>query len=259
MFVKVATKWILTAAFFILLTTAGVGKAYAFEVGAEVDYWMTALSGDVKSDSGSVTGTTLDFKDSLGLDDYNSAGGKLHVELGDHLLTLGYTPLAYSGIKTISSDFIFNGQTYTAGAVLESKLRLNMTDIQYTYWLMNLSLGAFTKIGLTGGIKNFDFVTSLNETTTGIVEEKSAAIPIPVAGARIEVGVGDFVKLAASGVGMGYGGNSIFDVTGSIEVSPLPFVGATLGYRTVSVTLNANDTNLNAGFSGLFIGLFAHF
>ncbi len=180
-------------------------KAHAFEVGAEADYWFTSLSGDIKSGT---SGTTLDFKDNLNMDGYNSAGINVHIELGDHLLSIGYTPLSYSGTTTLSSLINVQGSQFNAD--IKSGLRLNMTDVQYTYWLVNSSMGAFAKVAL-------------------------------------------------SGIGVGYSGNSFIDAMAAIEVSPLPFVGISLGYRTVTFKLDTDDAELNANVSGLFVGFFANF
>lgn len=242
----------------VLITVFAASKVQAFEVGAEADYWFTSLSGDITSGA---SGTKLNFKDNLNTEGYNSAGIKLHIEFGDHLLSLGYTPLSYSG-TSIDGTVIYQGQIFDVALPAESGLRLNMTDLQYTYWLVNSSLGAFAKLGVSAAIKSLDFAGFVDGTTTtgaSARQEASKSVTIPMVGVRAEMGLGDLVKVTFSGLGVGYGGNSFIDAMAAVEVSPIPFVGVALGYRTVFVKLNADDAELNATASGPFVGFFANF
>lgn len=253
---KILRKIILPV--FVLITVFASGKTYAFEIGAEADYWITSLSGDIKS---GMSGTKLDFNDNLNTDGYNSAGINLHIEAGNHMLSIGYTPLSYSGTTTLSNLINVQGSQFASD--IKSGLRLNMTDVQYTYWIVNSSMGMFAKVGITAALKNLDFAGFVEGIPTSgstlIREERSKTLAIPMVGLRAEMGLGDFVKVAVSGSGVGYGGNSFIDAMAAVEVSPLPFVGVALGYRTVSIKLDADNAKLNAASSGPFVGFFASF
>ncbi len=253
---KILKKIVLSAV--VLITVFASGKAQAFEVGAEADYWFTSLGGDIKSGA---TATTLDFNDNLNTEGYNSAGIKAYLELGDHLFSLEYTPLSYSG-SGLLGNVVYRGRTFDVAQPAESGLRLNMTDLRYTYWLVNSSLGAFAKVGVTAALKSLDFAGFVDGTTTlGVAarEEASKTVTIPMVGLRAEVGLGDFAKVALSGIGVGYSGNSFIDAMAAVEISPLPFVGVALGYRLVSVKLDTDEAVLNATASGPFVGFFANF
>ena len=234
-----------------------VKSADALALGVQADYWMTKLTGTVKADLGGVMGDKINLKDDLGMGDDNAGEGMLYLQAGRHRLTLRYTPLKYQGSKVVTQSFAFNGRTYSANTKVDSILEFNQTDIQYTYWLLNMKTGV--RLGLIGAIKNVNARATLKAASAGINEEQNFSLPIPMVGASFELGLGDLVRITATGVGISYSGNSLLDVTAALEVSPVPLFGITAGFRGVYLNVDAGDTEVKLNTTGLFVGVFAHF
>ena len=250
-------KFIILLFAFTLALPVGAKNAGALELGVEADYWITNLSGTVKSDLTGVLGDKIDFKEDLGMKDENIAGGMLYFQAGKHRLTLRYAPLKYTGSKNITSSFTFNGVSYSATTRVNSTMELAQTDIQYTYWLLNMKTGA--RLGLVGAVKSVNAKTSLKAPAVSINEEQSISAAIPMVGLSAELGLGDLVRFKATGVGVAYNENSLFDVTAALEISPVPLFGITLGYRGVYLKVDSGDTEVKIDTTGAFVGLFAHF
>ena len=254
---RIINKLIVLLFAFTLALPVGVKNAEALELGVEGDYWMTSLAGTVKADLGGVVGDSIDFKDDLGMKDENIAGGMLYFQAGKHRLTLRYAPLKYTGSKNITSTFIFSGVTYSTTTKVNSTMELTQTDVQYTYWLLNMKTGA--RLGLVGAVKSVNAKASLKAPAASIDEEESISAAIPMVGVSAELGLGDLVRFKATGVGVSYGDNSLFDVTAALEISPVPLFGITLGYRGVYLKVDSGDTEVKMDTTGAFLGLFAHF
>ena len=257
MFHSFINKFIVSL-FVLTLSLSAAGKnAEALEFGVEADYWVTKLSGTVKVDFAGVAGDTIDFKEDLGMEDENITGATLYLQSGKHRLTLSYMPLKYEGSKSITSAFTFNGVSYAATTDVNGTMEVIQTDIQYTYWLLNMKTGA--RLGLVGAVKNINAKASLEAPTAGISEEESISAPIPMVGLSAELGFGDLVRFKATGVGISYSGSSLFDVTAGLEISPVPLFGVTIGYRGTYLNVDTDDTVVKVNTTGAFVGVFAHF
>ena len=252
-------KTVLLIIFVFSISVVFSGSAKALEVGVEGDYWMANLSGDMQSDLGAIEGSTIELKEDIDMESENIFGGKVYFEAGKHRLDVGYMPLKFEGTKTLDILITFHGNDYTAGTKVDSKLEINQFDVQYTYWLLNFTTGARARLGLVGAVKNIDASASLKADTLSLDETQSITLPIPMVGLRAETGIGDLVRLTASGVGVAYSGNSIIDVMAAIEVSPIPLFGISAGFRGMYLTVDSDDTKINANVSGAFIGIFARF
>ncbi|MFQ5432106.1 MAG: hypothetical protein ACE5EN_06330 [Nitrospinota bacterium] len=256
---RISGNFIVLLFVFTISLPSAVKNAEAVEFGVEADYWLTKLTGTVKSDLGSVLGDKIDLKDDLGMEDENIAGGKLYLQGGKHRLTVLYAPLKYKGSTTQATTVVFNGQTFDANVNIDSELELTELDVRYTYWLLNMKTGA--RIGLVGAVKNISAKASLTGKVSGVStsESESLSVPIPMVGLDLQLGLGDLVRVTATGVGVSYSGNSMFDVTAALEVSPVPLFGIAAGFRGVYLNVDTNDTEVKVDTTGLFVGVFAHF
>lgn len=254
---RILNKFVVLLFAFTLALPLGIKNASALEFGVEGNYWLTNLSGTFKADVGGVLGDKIDLKEDLGMKDENIGGAMLYLQSGKHRLTLRYAPLKYTGSKNITSTIIFNGVSYPATTKVNSTMELTQTDIQYTYWLLNMKTGA--RLGLVGAIKSINAKTSLKAPAASLSEEESLSTAIPMVGLSAELGFGDLVRLKATGVGISYSGSSLFDVTAALEISPVPLFGISLGYRGVYLNVDTDDTEVKIDTTGAFVGLFAHF
>ncbi len=84
-------------------------------------------------------------------------------------------------------------------------------------------------------------------------------MPIPTLGARMRVGLSDYLGVVARVGYMEYDGNSFMDAEAQLEFSPLPLVGVYAGYRTFVLEVDETDLAIDVDFSGPFAGAFVRF
>jgi len=127
-------------------TFTALGENYhvEFQAGAMMTVPSTAMFADTEdvttttngtSTTTTVTGTNLDFKSLLGLQ--NTTVPEVHVTIrlvGKHKVRGEFIPLYYKQtVSSLASNFNFNGQTYLAGQTVESTLRWSMWNFAYEF------------------------------------------------------------------------------------------------------------------------------
>jgi outer membrane protein len=228
--------------------------AGAFEVGARGSYWFPSLKATMKAGG---SGTEVNLKDDLGIGDSNTYSVEAFAGLGNHHLSLSYTPLDYSASTNIQKPINFNNKTYTAGSSVNTDLHLKMLDAEYQYDLLNFEniLAGFS-INLLGKIKYLDGEAKMNSTLTG-EQKQTFAIPIPMVGAGAHIGlIAKILEARAKVAGIGYSGNYFVDALADIAFTPFPFTRLSAGYRYMKIKIdNVSDTYGDMDFYGPYLGL----
>jgi hypothetical protein len=240
-----------------------VRAASAFEVGAKAAYWLPRFSGEFRLDSSGIEGTTVDLKDDLGIDDENFFFGEAWLWVGDHHLTLSGTRIDYSGEETLSEEVIFGGQTFVVGGRAESSLEYTMLDLAYQYDLIDLenplggfSLGPILQVKYLDGEVKMSGDGVVNGVTGHAEESQTFRFPLPMVGLGAHVGIlADWLELRLRGVGMGYQGDTIFDLQGEAAFTPFPFLEIVGGYRHFVINVDRDDVLLDYTQSGPYVGV----
>jgi outer membrane protein len=242
------------AAIICLVLIAGLAlPACAFELGARGSYWFPTLKATLKAGS---TGTEINIKDDLGFSDSNTYSVEAFTGIGNHHLTLSYTPLDYAASKSISKTINFNNKNYVVGTNVNTDLRLKMFDAEYRYDLLNFKnvLAGFS-INLLGKIKYLDGEAKMKSAADG--EQKQAfGVPIPMIGAGLHVGlIASILEARAQAAGIGYSGNYFVDALADIALTPFPFTRLSAGYRYLKIKIdNVSDTYGDLDFYGPYLG-----
>jgi outer membrane protein len=227
----------------------------AFEIGARGYYWFPSLDGTVKVDEASVVGTTIDFNDDLGIEDENYPSVEVFAGLGKHHLSLTYTSVDYAGRNTLTRDIVFNGETYSAGAVVTSSIEYTMIDFHYQYDIIDLEniLAGFS-LGGVFQVKYLDGEVSLK--TTGIDQTEDFTVPIPMLGLNLHIGLlANILEARIRGTGMGYSGNTIYEIMGEISWTPFPFIDIHGGYKTFAIDIDEDEVIFDYDTSGPYLAL----
>lgn len=227
--------------------------AGALEIGARAQYWFPTLKSTLKAGS---LGTEFNIKDDLGIGDSNTYSVEAFAGLGNHNLTLAYTPLDYSGSKIITKTITFNNTTYGVGSNVNTDLRLKMFDAEYRYKLLDFEnvLAGFS-INLLGKIKYLDGEVKMNSSAVG-EKKQTFAVPVPMIGAGVHVGlIAKLLEARAKATGIGYSGNYFVDALADIAVTPFPFMRLSAGYRYMKIKIdNVSDTYGDMDFYGPYLG-----
>jgi len=227
--------------------------ACAIEIGARAQYWFPTLKATLKAGS---LGTEFNIKDDLGISDSNTYSVEAFAGIGNHNLTLSYTPLDYLGSRTIAKDINFNNKNYAAGSSVNTDLRLKMFDAEYRYNLLDFEnvLAGFS-INLLGKIKYLDGEVKMNSSTIG-EKKQTFAVPIPMIGAGVHIGlIAKLLEARAKAAGIGYSGNYFVDALADVAVTPFPFMRLSAGYRYMKIKIdNVSDTYGDMDFYGPYLG-----
>lgn len=233
-------------------------SAHADEtISIKAGYATLTATGNLAVTSQGITGTNLSDS-TLGLKRSNNVTAEVAIQLGDGRLTASYLPLKFSGSSTLGTAVNFNGQNFTAGTAITSELKASITDIGYTYYLVNMDdLPSRLQFGIETSLKYIQLDSSLSGG--GVVANSSVNIPLPTIGLRGRVALADFIGLSGRVGYVGYNGNTFTDVDAQIEFSPLPTLGIYGGYRYLDVKADSSGVVLDTQFKGPFAGLFFRF
>jgi hypothetical protein len=226
----------------LLLAPVSAHALLGTEVGARGGGWAPQLSGELRLD-GAGTGTTLDLKDDLDLEDSLPDGVVPFVEafvrLGKNRLSLAGASVDYSGSNVLASPIDFGGESFLGN--VHSSLKYSMVDLAYERnlldlenWAAGFSVSAIVDVKyLTGEVKMHDATNSVKE---------SFSVPMPLLGLGAHIGILlDLLEARVRAVGMGYRGNRVIDAFGEIVLSPFPFVDLGVGYRYFQFKADSED------------------
>lgn len=237
--------------------------ASLFAVSAQADetvlikagYASISPSGSFSGNIGGV-GTTIDTK-SLLLDRSNNVTAEVALLLGDGRLSASFLPLKFSG-TSVSQGITFNGQTFGAGTPINSELKMDLVDVAFTYFVVNMDdLPSRFQLGIEASVKIAHANASI--TSAAITQTGSANVAIPTIGVRARVALADFIGVTARYGYLGYNGNTFSDLDAQIEFSPVPTLGIFGGYRSIDFKADSAGFVANAHFKGPFAGAFFRF
>ena len=234
-------------------------SSLAFEIGARGYYWFPSLDGTMRVDEANLIGTTIDFKDDLGIEDEGYPSGEVFVGLGRHHLSLTYTNIDYSGSNTLTKTIVFNGETYVIDSLVTSSIEYQMIDFHYQYDFLNLEnvLAGFSLGGVLQ-VKYLDGEVSLK--TTGLDQKEDFTIPIPMVGLNLHIGlISDILEARLRGTAMSYSGNTTYEIMADISLTLLPFIDIHGGYKTFVIDIDEEDVMLDSDMSGPYVALTVSF
>ncbi|MDX8394018.1 MAG: hypothetical protein R8K21_05455 [Mariprofundales bacterium] len=261
---KYAKSIITLAIACVFATTAAISTANADEMfSAKLGFYNMTASGLLAGSLNTVAGplpTKIDVSNDLNLDNSGQIGGEVAINLGDSRLSLEYVPMDFSGTGVISQPITFNNATFTVNSTIETQLKMDMFDIGYTYYLVNMDdVPTRVQFGIDVALKVVNVDASLTELTTNKMEAVSTTVPIPTMGVRGRIALADFLGVIGRVGYLGYGNNSFLDTDIQVEFSPLPMMGVYAGYRYMSLKIDITDIFADLRFSGPYAGLFARF
>ena len=228
-------------------------------VSIKAGYQLLTPEGSIAGEIDGI-GDKVDLQDDLGLDDSNDFTGEIALQWGNGRLSLNYLPINFSGTGTLSETLVIDDQTFTVGTKVHSDLTLDIYDIGYTYYFVNVDdLPTRVQLGLEIAAKIADADFSIKENGTNTTVSESALLPIPTLGARARIALADFVGVSGRIGYMGYADAHFMDAEAQIEFSPLPLLGIYAGYRYLDLEIDNDDFYVSTEISGPFAGLMLRF
>jgi hypothetical protein len=229
--------------------------AVAFEIGARAYYWFPTLKTNIKADGAGLVGTDLNLKDNLGVGNEAFPSIEAFGGLGDHHLSLTYTPISYSGSTTLSAPITFNGQVFAAGSRVETDLDLRMLDLEYRYTFLDVEnfLAGFS-LDAIGKIKYIDGKAKIS--APGKEASDTVRLPLPMVGLGAHVGILlDILEARARVTGIGYSNNYLLEAVADLSWTPFPFLDIHGGYKVIRIRIDRKDLFLDSQFTGPYVAL----
>lgn len=248
----------LIAASLVLASVGSVGTAQAdviFGVYGGAQYWDTEVEGGF--------GSSTD-QQRFAFNDENQNSFYIAVEHPIPLIPnvmLRQSDLITSGATTLTSEFEFNGQTYTANTNLNADLDLSHTDYTLYYEIFDNDLLSID-LGVTG--KRFDGFAQVR-AEDGSVNSLDLSGWVPTAYGHVRVGIpATAVTLYAKGNFLAIDDSSLRDVEAGIEYRVIENlavdVNVQLAYRDATLELEDVDSLYSdLSFKGPYLGVEIHF
>ena len=243
------------------LTDQATGERYHVEVsGALFNPSPTLL---ITSEGLGIPGDQIDFVREFDLE--NKAFTQLRVVLRPgqkHKFRYEFIPISYEKEATISRSIVFNGQRYTVSLPVFAELKWNAMRFSYEWDFIYEDRGYF---GLVLDLKYTDVEAALTNALIGR-EFARAQAPIPAIGAAGRVYVVPNVSISGEftlfrlpeGIDEDYRARYYdFDLYGTVNFND--YVGAQVGYRSLSVFYKVETDTGDLKMKGLYFGGVARF
>lgn len=221
-------------------------------LGLKASYWYPKPTGDVRVKDTNSAGSSLSLEDDMNLDAEGVPEVTAFLSAGRHHLAATYTRLNFSSSSVLPAPKEFAGVIVPKGTALESEIDWPMLDLEYGYDIVKFDtiLAGLSLTGL-GRIKFMDATTTLTINGTSADSTFKPAIPLLGLAAHLDVLL-NMVSADVKVVGMTYNTNNILDASAEVSVTPLPFVGISLGYRYLILNIEYDDTVTDTTFDGFY-------
>lgn len=249
-------KLLLGAAVALLPLTTMAATVIGFQAGA--GSWKHDPSGNFAA-SVADTNNRADLKNDLNLAEKSEGYSYFVIEHPVPLIpNLKYvnTKLSSSGSGTITTDFTFNNQNYSANNAITSSFTLDQTDIILYYEILDNDLVSFD-LGLNA--KKIDGQASAISTADGSNESVTFSGTVPMLYAAAEIGLPAGFALAGEISTLSIGDNEISDVSAKVTYTTDFNLGLEAGVRTMSVKVDVDNVVASMDFEGVFFGAFFKF
>lgn len=240
-----------------LVITIGVAFAQDTKVEFEGRYWITDLTAKAKLTEADITGTDIDFKADLGIEDKNFPDARFTWYTGPQSkLRLTYTQIDYSGDKNVERTIEFGGETYTVGTRVITDLDVNYLRLGWVWQFINVAEGK-VKFGTLLEVKGFWLDTSLE--APGLIppvkESGKFAAGLPTIGVALDINPQKMVNIFAeiSGLPAGKYGY-FFDGEAGMKIIPIKNLSIIGGYRIFDIKAKDEPDHARLRISGPFIG-----
>lgn len=241
------------------------GEKYHIE--ASVGLWNPATQMTISSESLGISGSTIDFKKDLGLQDGKFP--EFHLVLRPskrNKFRFEMIPIDFNQESTLVRDVIFQGIRYRLGLPVKSQLKWNAYRMGYEFDVISRNRGF---AGFVIDVKYTDVYAALQSPIDN--ESLHARAPIPTIGGIGRVYIvpnisitGEFTYVSIpDSVSEKYKGHFLdLDIYGTVNFTNN--VGANFGYRSFDLgyTVNKNNVKTDSGsfvMKGLYFGVVARY
>jgi hypothetical protein len=237
-----------------------------FHIEGSASWWFPSATITVASEGFGITGSAIDFKNDLGIEDKRMTALNLTLRPArSHKFRFQSIPIQYEAASVLRREIIFNGQKYQVNLPVKSTLDWRAYRFGYEFDFITKNHG-FAGFIIEG--KYTDVQVQIDAVTSSVTinEFARARLPLPALG-----GIGRYYvvpnisitgevtafKLPDS-IDSRYGGHYVdVDVYGTVNFTNN--VGAQVGYRTLDLGYLVKQDTGSFKLKGLYFGLVARY
>ena len=222
-----------------------------YSVELEGRYWKPRMSGTVTMVDNGI-GSDINPVDDLGMDETKGFGEvRLQVKfLEKNKFNFSYLPLKWTADKTLSKTIYFNGRTYPAGALVDSRLEATTFKGGFEY---DFLVGKHGFLGVTADVLFSKLSMGMNARSLGISETAEETLILPLLGVNSRLVIVKWVSLTAKVSGLPLGEHGYFlDGEASLDINPIKYFGISFGYRYLKAHLSYRDDKSDLTLDGPF-------
>jgi len=237
-----------------------LGEKYHVEFSG--GYWHPSASMSVESEYLGIIGSSIDFKNDLGLTDHwfneLSVVGR---PARKHKLRFQYIPITYDQSATLTRDIVFRAQRYTVGLPVNSQIEWDTYRFSYEYDFITYSKGFG---GFIVDAKYTDVKAGLQSPLVN--EFIHARAPIPAIGGvgryyfmpEVSVtGEVTFFTLPQGLIKQYTAHYADVDIYGTMNFNR--YIGAQLGYRALNLGYLVDNDTGSFLLKGFYFGIVARY
>ena len=220
---------------------------------AEERFFVSRLSGGVKSDNIDYNGGKVDWKDTLGLSNENSPETILRYKN----MSLDWIHYHSKGESTLAKPLTFDDKTYNGE--VDTKANFDYLKFSVENPIVKTSVG---EVKWNYGLAGLLWDAEVNGTSGGVKtsSSKTFGAPVPMVGvnakANLAKGLNTYTNVSGLPLG-GYG--HILDLEAGFHYEPVENLGLNVGYRMIDVDLQHKDDSASFKLAGPFAGLSYYF
>jgi hypothetical protein len=224
-------------------------NAEGYNIELEGRYWYPKLDSTVKIVDNNI-GTSINLVNDLGFNEQQGFGeARLQIKFFDrNKFNFSCLPMKWEADQVLTQAIQFNGQTYTAGTQVQSRLDMKLFKAGYEF---DFIAGNYGFLGATFDVMVADTQIQLKAPTLAIDETHNATVPIPMIGISGRLNFLKWMGLTARVSGLPAGGYGyVLDAEGSLDINPVKYVGISGGYRFFQAKATYQDNKADYKLDG---------
>jgi hypothetical protein len=215
--------------------------------------WFTTMGSRIRVEQGSI-GTDIDARSDLGMSDTTFPQGGFAWRRGRSLLRFEYTPIDYTGDRTVTRTILFRGQPFTVGTRVVSELEVQTLQLSWAYQFINAHDGAF-RLGPMVEADGFIMRGSLAAPVFGVGQDEKLSAGLPTVGLALDIRPHRGIHIYGEATGMQAGSYGYFIGSDSgVRVYAWKYAIVTAGYRTFNLHIENSPDFAHLRVRGPFVG-----
>src|SRR5215510_11338104 len=237
------------------VSNGATGENYHLEISVAI--WDTSAEISLSNSALNLTGTTINLKNDLGATDQKFGAFDVILRPGQkHKLRAQLIPVHYSATAAPQTALTFGGQTFPAGAPINSRIHWRAWKVGYEY---DAAIGPRGFLGFILDVKYTDVDASL--TGASGTRTASSHSTVPAIGGILRVYPASHFALTGEISGFKWpggwiwsGSGNYFDFDGYATLNFINAVGVELGYRSFDVNYSLDNDSGNFKLKGPYLG-----